>query len=272
LPSLLLPVVALVVWWVSWVLVESLPGERWQEVAGVAQALVGVLTLGPVLWAAFRYRRAAEDQRKGKHYQAWQAISDAQGKSGSGGRLTALQELHADGVSLVGVDVSGGAYLRGLALPGADLEHADFSGANLIEAHLEGTRLLGAHLQGALLIEAHLEGALLMHAHLEGADLTRAYLDGAQLAGAHLERAILSDARLDGAILAEALLDQADLMNANLEGAKHLTREQVLAAAHRVDATLPKHLKDLEEVHDCVDQENDLLDEDHEWSPPKEAG
>lgn len=63
----------------------------------IAQFLVALVTLGPILWAVFRYRSLADDQRKAKHYQAWQAISDAQGKPGSGGRRTALEDLHKDG-------------------------------------------------------------------------------------------------------------------------------------------------------------------------------
>src|ERR1700741_4710735 len=65
---------------------------------------------------------------KQKHYQAWQVINTAQGKGGSGGRIEALEELNADGVPLVGVDVSS-AFLQGLTLERANLLRADFSSA-----------------------------------------------------------------------------------------------------------------------------------------------
>jgi hypothetical protein len=60
-----------------------------------------------VLVAVLFYFSGSGDRTKQKHYQAWQVINTAQGKGGSGGRVAALQELNADGVPLVGVDLSG---------------------------------------------------------------------------------------------------------------------------------------------------------------------
>ena len=68
-----------------------------------------------ILVAAIFYFSESGDRAKQKHYQAWQVINTAQGKGGSGGRLEALQELNADRVPLVGVDVAG-AYLQGIRL------------------------------------------------------------------------------------------------------------------------------------------------------------
>jgi hypothetical protein len=66
-----------------------------------------------IVWVAFTYvlttgerRQAAEDQRKSKHYQAWQIVNSAQGKNGDGGRIEALQDLVRDGISLSHLDVS----------------------------------------------------------------------------------------------------------------------------------------------------------------------
>ena len=56
-----------------------------------------------VLLAVVSYFSESKDRIKQKHYQAWQVINSAQGKGGSGGRIDALEELHADGVPLVGV-------------------------------------------------------------------------------------------------------------------------------------------------------------------------
>src|SRR5271165_5844727 len=78
---------------------------------------LGVLS---VLFAVIFYFSEADDRKKQKHYQAWQVIDAAQGKGGSGGRIEALQELNADGVPLVGVDVSGG-FLQGVELRQAKL-------------------------------------------------------------------------------------------------------------------------------------------------------
>src|SRR5271157_1643354 len=83
-----------------------------------------------VLVAVIFYFSESGDRVKQKHYQAWQVINTAQGKGGSGGRIEALQELNADGVPLVGVDVSG-AYLQGIRLSGAHLTRSNFSAADV---------------------------------------------------------------------------------------------------------------------------------------------
>jgi len=59
-----------------------------------------------VLIVAIFYVAGSGSRVKMRHYQAWQVINTAQDKGGSGGRIEALQELNADKVSPVGVDVS----------------------------------------------------------------------------------------------------------------------------------------------------------------------
>jgi len=59
-----------------------------------------------VLIAVIFYFRESGDRLKQKHYQAWQVINTAQHMGGSGGRIEALSELNADGVPLVGVNLS----------------------------------------------------------------------------------------------------------------------------------------------------------------------
>src|SRR5580698_1096615 len=114
-----------------------------------------------ILVAVIFYFSESGDRIKQKHYQAWQVINTAQGKGGSGGRLEALQELNADRVPLVGVDVSG-AYLQNIQLEQARLvranfsaadarmgefRRADFSDANLRGANFRGGDFSGANLQ-----------------------------------------------------------------------------------------------------------------------------
>jgi len=116
-----------------------------------------------VLVAVLFYFSESGDRAKQKHYQAWQVINTAQGKGGSGGRIEALQELNADHVALVGVDVSG-AFLQGIHLSGAkllrsnfsaadsrngDFRYADFTDANLSSANFRGSNFYKAWLQGA---------------------------------------------------------------------------------------------------------------------------
>jgi uncharacterized protein YjbI with pentapeptide repeats len=188
--------------------------SKWASIAVLLQGAVGLFTLLPVLWAVLRYRRAAEDQQKAKHYQAWRAITEAQGKPGSCGRGTAIEDLHRDGQILLGVNLSGGAYLAGLALPGANLARA-----NLREANLEGANLGGTNLESVDLHGANLRSANLQDASLKQADLQKTELKGAKLHGSSLEGAKLQEADLSGMDLAGCHLGKANLRGANLRRA-----------------------------------------------------
>jgi len=140
-------------------------------------------------------RQQAVDQRKAKHYQAWQVINLAQGKSGNGGRVDALHDLHRDGISLVGVDVSH-AFLPDLNLKNANLYVANLTEAILADANLTEAILVDANLTGANLNKANLTVATLNKANLAGATLMNADLDGANLDGANLFSADLTGAYL----------------------------------------------------------------------------
>src|SRR5271165_1891907 len=121
-----------------------------------------------ILVAVIFYFSESGDRLKQKHYQAWQVINTAQMKGGSGGRIEALQELNADGVPLVGVDVSS-AFLQGIRLPRArlvradlnavdarnsDFQLADFMDANLHSGNFRESNFSGANFQDADLGEA----------------------------------------------------------------------------------------------------------------------
>jgi len=148
-----------------------------------------------ILFAVLFYFSESGDRLKQKHYQAWQVINTAQGKGGSGGRIDALQELNADGVALIGVDVST-AYLQGVDLPRAALTRANFNAvdarnsnfrsADLTAADLRSGNFRDSNLQNARLVDADLSNADLNSADLAGADLTRANLDNADLRNSDL--------------------------------------------------------------------------------------
>ena len=155
---------------------------------------LGILS---VLFGVISYYAEAGDRKKQKHYQAWQVINTAQGKGGSGGRIEALQELNADKVPLVGVDVSG-AFLQSVILRRAnllranleavdmrdctlemsDLEYATLHFTNLRRGDLRKADFTDATLESADLVDANLENANLAHANLKDADLRRADLRG----------------------------------------------------------------------------------------------
>lgn len=158
----------------NWVLLEVL------EYLGTFSVLIAVIF----------YFAESGDRVKQRHYQAWQVINTSQGKGGSGGRIEALQELNADKVPLVGVDVSS-AFLQKLDLRNANLLRSDFSSADLRNSNLAGVDFTLANLNSA-----NLRGASLDHAKLEQADLRNADLVGATLAGADFSGASLDDADL----------------------------------------------------------------------------
>ena len=156
---------------------------------------LGTLSL---LLAAISYFSESGDRVKQKHYQAWQVINSAQAKGGSGGRIDALEELHKDGVPLVGVDVSG-AFLQGI----------DLSGANLLRANFRAADVRGGKFNGAQMEYIDLASANFRDATLQKADLRNATLQDADLTGANL-----SEADLEGADLSKADLRNVDFRNA----------------------------------------------------------
>ena len=172
---------------------------------GENQALISLLgLLGNVglLIAALTYIGLEKQRREAQVYLAWQTITNAQGQSGNGGRVIALEFLNAspganwrlhfpwiclseeslcfkwESESLAGVDVSN-AYLAKIQLPGAGLNGANLQGANLRDANLQEADLNGANLQGANLRDANLQEADLVKADLRGAMLNDANLQGA---------------------------------------------------------------------------------------------
>jgi hypothetical protein len=148
-----------------------------------------------VLVAVIFYFSESGDRTKQRHYQAWQVINTAQGKGGSGGRIEALQELNADKVPLVGVDVSS-AFLQGLDLHGANLMRSDFSAADIRNSNLTAVDFTLSNLNSANLRNAHLDHAKCTEADMRNSDLTGASLTDADLTGAALDDSDLSDADL----------------------------------------------------------------------------
>jgi len=178
---LLLPFLA-VEWlseWAAWFL------GRWVflevlEYCGTLSILVGVIF----------YFAGSHDRREQKHFQAWQVINSAQGKGGSGGRIDALQDLNADSVDLVGVDLSD-AFLHNLQIPGARIARCNLSGADM-----RGANLRNAVAPLSTLIFTNLRNADLRNAQFAQSDFTNADFNGANLANADLSACILDKADL----------------------------------------------------------------------------
>jgi hypothetical protein len=168
-----------------------------------------------VLIAVIFYFSESGDRVKQRHYQAWQVVNTSQGKGGSGGRIEALQELNADGVPLVGVDVSG-AFLQGIHLDKARLLRANFSTADIRDAKFSAADftdadLSSANFRGANFSQATLERAIMDESDLAGANFTEADLAGASFVDVDLSNAELRDIRWEHI---------ANFTNANISGVK----------------------------------------------------
>lgn len=178
--------------------------------------ILGYLGSFSVLVAVIFYFAESGDRIKQKHYQAWQVINTAQGKGGSGGRVEALQELNADSVSLVGVDVSG-AFLQGIRLPRARLRRSDFHAADVRGSDFTLADFGDANLSSANFRESTLHGASFQGAQMDGADFF-----GADLSGSDFSEASLADADLQGANLSGIVWEKIEnLSGANIAAVKN---------------------------------------------------
>lgn len=169
-----------------------------------------------VLIAVIFYFSESGDRVKQRHYQAWQVVNTSQGKGGSGGRIEALQELNADGVPLVGVDVSG-AFLQGVRLEKARLLRSNFSAADARDGKFPSADFSNSNLRSANLRRSNLEQVSFQGANLEDSDLTGADLAGADFTDVSLAEADLTNADLRG-VRWEHI---ANIKNANLFGVKN---------------------------------------------------
>jgi len=150
-----------------------------------------------VLFAVAVYFNEASDRKKQKHYQAWQVINTAQGKSGGGGRIEALQELNADKIPLVGVDAAR-AFLQGVKLVKANLLRSNFEAADLRDCVLDGSHMEFSNLKYANFRNGNLRGTFLRESDLESTDFFGANLTGADLSVTNLKDADLRYADLQG--------------------------------------------------------------------------
>jgi uncharacterized protein YjbI with pentapeptide repeats len=145
-----------------------------------------------ILFAVVLYFAEAPQRQKMRHYQAWQLINTAQGNTGNGGRVDALEDLNNDHVSLVNINVTDAA-LEGLELPNADLRRAIMHGVDL-----KDSKFIGADLESSLLSESNFYNADLTGANLSDCKMVAAYFMGATLRNANLSNADFDQADLTG--------------------------------------------------------------------------
>ena len=130
-------------------------------------------------------------------------------------RETAFRSLVAVGNREWRAADVGGLNLAGWALPGADLQFAQFLRANLAGADLTGAKLNGGSLELADLTNAGFSDAEMVEMRL-----LQAVLRGAVLRGAKLRACRMAQIEAENADFSVADLADADLVMANLTGAR----------------------------------------------------
>ncbi len=195
-----------------------------------------MLGLAAVGVALLTYVDEFHNRTKTRHSSAWQVINSAQGQTGSGGRIQALEELSADHVPLDGVNVSF-AWLQKLRLPRAQLRGAFFVASELDSASFRQAVLFAARFDHASLIKADFSDAFLatasfVRANMTEADFQRSYLSRAVLDSAILRRAMLQDADLVGAHLRGSDLWGADLRRAKLGDTSDVVVRSLAGSTH----------------------------------------
>jgi BTB/POZ domain-containing protein KCTD9 len=193
--------------------------------------VLGVITY--IVEIPQRAEQKTLEQRR-TQYEAWQIIRANEGQRTSGGRIEALQDLHRDGVSLAGLNVSD-AYLKGINLEHANIFSSTLSKANLSEANLDFVELGNSDLTEAYLASASLKSANLVRSGFESSDLSNADLTKANLFACDLRKADLTQAKL-----IDVNLKKANLMGTNLETAD-LSRAQVAGAFYDKSTVFPEN-------------------------------
>jgi hypothetical protein len=179
------------------------------------EALEYLSSFGGLIAVIFYFTESG-NRIKQKHYQAWQVINTAQGKGGNGGRIDALQELNADRIPLVGVDVSG-SFLQGIHLPSAHLSRSTFSRRRPARQQPEFRRHVGCLFPFRELPRVHPAQCRFGAGRLTDSDFVSADFTGTDLSGATLENADLRNANLSNL----RWRDNPNLKNANIFGVKN---------------------------------------------------
>jgi hypothetical protein len=167
-------------------------------------------------------KETADNTKKTKHYVAWQTLNSGIGKPGNGGRSDALMDLNRDGVSLVGVDLSGDAYFpKSLVLTNARISFATFRGSHFESPKFSQANLISSTFASGWCYAGEFDGAALMRISASnflffGCEFRSNRFDGAQFTGcqfrycnfafAHLEGVKLSGIQFEGCNFAHAKL------------------------------------------------------------------
>ena len=187
--------------------------------------------------------RAITEARKAR-FEAWNIIRENETKTGSLGRIEALEYLNQStlyfsanpdkcGLKNNKIAVSEDEYaelvdihqivnLDGIQLSNAHLNNIKLPGASLEDTYFNNADLVNAKLCDSYLYNAELKEADLTQAWLIDADLTRATLDKSILTKANLTNAKLIKTSLIGVDFQESILTNVNFTGATLDNSKSL--------------------------------------------------
>ena len=234
------------------------------------QASISIFSQLAILAAIVAFIGGENVRRNNEVFAAWQTITSAEGQSGNGGRIEALQFLNSRPLRFPWIGwtkedwywderqqkcklkrLIGRRWKReplvGLSAPDAYLANIHLCGANLIEADLRGADLKGADLSRADLDDADLSEAQLWDADLSGADLSRADLIFVYLSGTNL----------NGVDFSEASLLEAEFREMGAGQVRNLTPKQIKSACYWETARFDPEFE--EKLKKEPDQEVDCL-------------
>ena len=224
-------------------------------------SILGQLDKLALIIALFTFILGEDSRHNTAVFQAWQTITTAEGQTGSGGRIEALEFLNSRPWRLpwIGLteeewfldEFTGKCKHRELPVLGSRWERQSLRNLSIPKAYLVEVKLCGANLA-----ETNLKEAKLWKADLGGTDLWKSNLVKADLAETHLggtklEKANLKGAHLWEANLEEANLEQAKLEDTNLSRVKNLTPTQVKSTCYWKQANFDEEFqKELEKESD----------------------
>lgn len=175
-----------------WAFVEFL------DIAGRFALLVAIVT-----WWSSR-----GDLRRQEIVGWWQILSSTEGRSVSGARIIALEELAALHAPLHGVNLSG-AELMNLNLPNVSLVGANFDSAHVFNGTLNGGIFRFSSARGGFFHASNLQNA-----EIFGVDWDSAWVLVSNLKGANFRSASLRYATFENNILDSVDFSRADLRHA----------------------------------------------------------
>ncbi|MEM8717679.1 MAG: pentapeptide repeat-containing protein [Cyanobacteria bacterium P01_G01_bin.39] len=186
--------------------------------------------------------RAITEAQKAR-FEAWNIIRENEYKTGSLGRIEALEYLNQSTLYFSAnpdkcriqnnyvvsrddyteiIDIHHVVKLDGIQLSNAHLNQIKLPGASLEDSHFNNTDLVKANLCEAYLYHAEFKDADLTEATLINTHFTRATLENALLRKADLTDAKLQNANLTKVDFQESILTNVDFTNAILDQSKSL--------------------------------------------------